>query len=98
MAINSVPAGAVPAHSLHGVPVFDQRQAQVDGARIAPPSAPYLGRGNFCSANDDTCEGRKAKGTDYCYGHLKQFGLVPPKNKVKVVDDADVTVDVATDS
>ena len=96
MAINSVPAGAVHAHSLYGVPVFDQRQAQVDGARIAPPSAPYLGRGNLCSANDDTCTGRKAKGTEFCFGHLKQFGLVPSKKEV--VQDADVKVDVAADS
>ena len=58
-------------------------------ARLAPPSAPYLGRGNKCSANDDTCEGRKALGTDFCFGHARSLGLV----KVKEVADGDGSSD-----
>lgn len=63
--------GSVPAHSLYGTPVSGQRLAAVDGARIAAPSGPYIGRGNKCSANEDTCEGMRAKGTELCMGHLR---------------------------
>ena len=63
--------GSVPAHSLYGAPVSGQRLAAVDGARIAAPSGPYIGRGNKCSANEDTCEGMRAKGTELCMGHLR---------------------------
>jgi hypothetical protein len=59
----------------YGVPVQGIRpSAEVPGSRQAPPSGPYLGRGNFCAANEDTCTGRKAKGTDYCMGHLRSRG------------------------
>lgn len=42
------------------------------GSKMAGPSAPYTGR-NRCIANNDTCEGPKAKGTDWCIGHLRAF-------------------------
>jgi hypothetical protein len=59
----------------YGVPIQGIRpSAEVPGSRQAPPSGPYLGRGNFCAANEDTCTGRKAKGTDYCMGHLRSRG------------------------
>lgn len=59
----------------YGVPVQGIRPAaEIPGSRLAPPSGPYLGRGNFCAANDDTCTGRKAKGTNYCMGHLRNRG------------------------
>lgn len=59
------------AHTLYGEPVSGSRPAsQVAGSKIAPGSAPFLGR-QRCVANDDTCEGPKAKGTDYCIGHLR---------------------------
>ena len=59
----------------YGVPIQGIRpSAEVPGSRQAPPSGPYLGRGNFRAANDDTCTGRKAKGTDYCMGHLRSRG------------------------
>lgn len=64
---------AVPAHALYGKPVSSQRLAAIDGARLAAASGPYVGR-NRCIANDDTCEGPKAKGTDYCIGHLRSNG------------------------
>jgi hypothetical protein len=82
----------VPSYSLYGVPAVAARLAHMDGARLAAPSAPYLGRGNLCAANDDTCEARKSKGTDYCYGHLRSMGLI----KVKEADDG--TVDASGDS
>jgi hypothetical protein len=59
----------------YGVPVPGIRPAaEIPGSRLASASGPYLGRGNFCSANDDTCTGRKAKGTDLCMGHLRSAG------------------------
>lgn len=64
---------AVPAYSLYGQPANAARLAHMDGARLAAPSAPYLGRGNKCSANDDTCEGMRAKGTAFCMGHLRSI-------------------------
>lgn len=64
---------AKPAHALYGEPVSSQRLAAVSGAKLASGSAPYLGRGK-CMGNDDTCEGPKAKGTEYCIGHLRSMG------------------------
>ena len=64
---------AKPAHALYGQPVNSQRLAPTNGARMATASAPYLGRGR-CMGNEDTCEGPKAKGTDYCIGHLRSMG------------------------
>jgi len=64
---------SVPAHALYGKPVTGQRLAATSGARLAAASAPYEGR-NRCLANDDTCEAPKAKGTDYCIGHLRSMG------------------------
>ena len=59
----------------YGEPISGIRpSAEIPGSRQAPPSGPYLGRGNFCAANEDTCTGRKAKGTDYCMGHLRSRG------------------------
>ena len=59
----------------YGEPISGIRPAtETPGSRQAPPSGPYLGRGNFCAADEDTCKGRKAKGTDYCMGHLRSRG------------------------
>jgi hypothetical protein len=67
----ATPKGAVPAYSLYGQPANNMRLNAVADARIAAPSAPYVGRGNKCVGNDDTCEGSRAKGTEYCMGHLR---------------------------
>lgn len=61
----------VPAHAYYGKPFGDYRLAAVSGAKLAAASAPYVGRGNKCTANDDTCEGMRAKGTELCMGHLR---------------------------
>lgn len=74
---------AVPAHSYHGRPVGDYRLSSVAGARLAAASGPYIGRGNKCTANDDTCEGMRAKGTELCMGHLRSAA----KEVVKDVTD-----------
>lgn len=67
----TIPKGAVPTYSLYGRPAYEARLAYDENARIAAPSAEYVGRGNKCSANDDTCEAVRAKGTEYCAGHLR---------------------------
>lgn len=77
-------SGSVPAYSYHGVPAGGSRLASIDGARIAPPSGPYVGRGNKCVANDDTCEGMRAKGTEYCMGHLRQVTKTKGEDKQEV--------------
>lgn len=64
---------ATPAYSYYGQPVSGIRLAPVEGAKIAAASGPYIGR-NRCIANEDTCEGPKAKGTDFCVGHLRSQG------------------------
>lgn len=64
---------SVPAHSLYGKPVTGYRLAAIEGARLSAASGPYVGR-NRCIGNDDTCEAPKAKGTDYCIGHLRSQG------------------------
>lgn len=64
---------AVNAQGYYGTPVSGQRLAHIQGAKLAAPSAPYIGR-NRCIANEDTCEGPKAKGTDFCVGHLRSQG------------------------
>jgi hypothetical protein len=32
---------------------------------------PYQGRGKHCMAQNNTCKGFKARGTNYCIGHLR---------------------------
>lgn len=64
-------SGSVPAHSYFGVPVSGSRLTTVDGARIAAPSGPYVGRGNKCTANEDTCQGNRVKDELFCAGHLR---------------------------
>lgn len=64
-----------PAYALYGEPITGYRLAPTATAKIAAGSAPYIGR-NRCMANDDTCEGPKAKGTDFCVGHLRSQGAV----------------------
>lgn len=68
--------GSVPAHSYYGIPVFGNRPAgEQAGSMMAAGSGPYLGRGNKCSANDDTCEGNRVKDKDVCAGHLRSQKL-----------------------
>lgn len=63
------------SHEYYGVPVQGIRpSANVPGSRLASGSAPYLGRGHYCAGLDDTCMAPKAKGTDFCIGHLRSKG------------------------
>jgi hypothetical protein len=65
-------SGSTPSHAYYGVPVSGIRPAgETSGSRMAPPSGPYLGRGNKCSANEDTCKGNRVKNQELCAGHLR---------------------------
>ena len=72
---------SIPAHALYGAPVGNYRLSAVAGAALAAASAPYIGRGNKCSANEDTCEGMRAKGTELCMGHLRSSKRVSVETK-----------------
>lgn len=65
--------GSKPAHAMYGKPVDGYRQAaqSLAGARLQAGGGEYTGR-NRCVADGDTCEGPKAKGTQYCIGHLRK--------------------------
>jgi hypothetical protein len=64
---------SVPAHSYYGTPQTGYRLAAVAGSRIAAPSGPYIGRGDTCTGNDDTCGANKVRGQQFCAGHLKKI-------------------------
>jgi hypothetical protein len=66
-------SSSVPAHSYYGQPPGDYSLSFVSGSRLASASGPYVGRGNKCSGNDDSCEGLRAKGTEFCMGHLRRI-------------------------
>jgi hypothetical protein len=79
---------SVPAHALYGQPANSSRQSLITDSRIAPPSRPYVGRGNKCSAKNDTCEGNRVQGHDLCAGHLRSAG-VKLKSKDVVEQDGE---------
>jgi hypothetical protein len=79
----------VPAHSLYGTPVGGSRLNHLAGARIAAASAPYLGRGNKCSANDDTCEASRVKDTELCFGHTRSAAKVSRVSVETILDSVD---------
>lgn len=59
------------AHTMYGNPINGIRPAaQQVGSKMATASGPYTGR-QRCIANNDTCEGPQAKGTEHCIGHLR---------------------------
>jgi hypothetical protein len=62
---------SVPAHSYYGIPQNNQRLSAVAGAQLAAASAPYVGRGDKCSGNDDTCGANRVRGQELCAGHMK---------------------------
>lgn len=69
MSVSKALAGAY-----YGDPVTGIRPAgNVPGSEMAPASAPYVGRGNKCSANEDSCQGNRVKGEVFCAGHLRSF-------------------------
>jgi hypothetical protein len=71
---------SVPAHAYYGSPVNSYRAAAIADAHIAPPSGPYLGRGDKCEGNDDTCGANKVRGQKFCAGHMKRAKAEIPKD------------------
>lgn len=80
---------AVPTHSLYGNPQRDARLAGAANARLAPASAPYVGRGNKCTANEDTCEGNSVQGQTLCVGHYRSA----VKKQQKAMESKEEAVD-----
>ena len=68
------PPTKVQAQAYYGTKVVSNRLAHTDGARLAPPSGPYLGREGKCAANEDTCEGFAIKDSEFCAGHNRKVG------------------------
>ncbi|CAB4171525.1 hypothetical protein UFOVP923_3 [uncultured Caudovirales phage] len=80
--------GSVPSHALYGVPVYGTLPAgQIAGSQPAPPSGPYLGRGNKCSAEMDSCEGFRTKNSEYCAGHGRSLAKQAPIEPLAEVSD-----------
>lgn len=64
--------GSAPVDSLFGERVKGSvPYGMVEGSQLSDSTAPYLGRGNLCSANGDTCEARRVTGEELCIGHLR---------------------------
>ena len=64
---------SVLAHTLYGEPQTGSRLSVAQtGSRIAAPSGPYIGRGDKCTANDDSCGANKVRGQELCAGHLRK--------------------------
>ena len=67
------------AHTVVGEPVTGYNRVNALGGDVQQAvfsTAPYKGRGSLCMANKDTCNGKRAKGTEYCIGHLRSFGML----------------------
>ena len=62
---------SIPAHSLYGRPAVYQLSADPD-APLAAASREYVGRGNKCLGNDDTCNAAPMRNSDLCYGHNRR--------------------------
>lgn len=62
---------SVPAYAYYGTPQNYQSLSAVAGAKLAAASAPYVGRGDKCSGNDDTCGANRVRGQELCAGHMK---------------------------
>ena len=63
-----------PLHSYYGVPATRNSRSSMSPTAGEPAAGgmPYLGH-TRCMANEETCQGARAKGTDYCIGHLRQM-------------------------
>lgn len=78
---------SVPAHAYYGVQVNGYRLSAVAAARLAAPSAPYVGRGDKCSGNDDTCGANRVRGQLFCAGHMKS--MLKNQDVTESVDSVD---------
>ena len=63
----------IPSYALYGRPVDAQRLSHAADAPLAAASREYIGRGNLCEGNDDTCKASKMRGWHLCYGHMRSY-------------------------
>jgi hypothetical protein len=88
--------GSVPAHAYYGAPVSGIRPAGMQGgSRLASGSGPYVGRGNKCSAKNDTCMGNRVKNQELCAGHLRSVRVkkaAPVLSEPKVAEVVEIEV------
>lgn len=63
----------IPSYALYGKPVDSQRLSHAADAPLAAASREYIGRGNLCEGNDDTCKANKMRGWHLCYGHMRSY-------------------------
>lgn len=62
-----------PTDALYGVPLTHYRVSAIADAVPASQSyGEYVGRGNKCVGNDDTCGANRMKGQEFCVGHYRQ--------------------------
>lgn len=73
----------VPTHSLYGESAMrGSRPFDLASAKEAPPGGmPFVGH-TRCMANEGTCQGARAKGTQFCIGHLRQILKGKPDESV----------------
>jgi hypothetical protein len=65
---------SAPIYSYYGVSANqNSRPYATADAQPAPAGGmPYMGH-TRCIANEETCQGARAKGTNFCIGHLRQI-------------------------
>lgn len=88
---NQCPAGCEPVYSAAGELVTTAMPAHIQaGTSLAPFSGVAYERDSddFCRAKDNTCGARKAKGTDYCVGHLRSMEKQSQTYEVGLPDGA----------
>lgn len=63
-----------PLYSYYGESAMRNARSSMSPNAGAPQAGgmPFLGH-TRCMANEETCQGARAKGTDYCIGHLRQM-------------------------
>lgn len=73
-AIHAAP-GAIPVGGAFGSPAqLGKTYVQLDGVKPAGAGwHDYVGRGNLCYANNDTCKARRVDGELFCIGHMRQL-------------------------
>jgi hypothetical protein len=88
-------AGTQPYGYVEGTKHISNGRAQYhgQGVEIAPPSGVAYGgvhyKNGLCQAmtsKEEQCKAPKAKGTDYCIGHLNSFNKMLEENNEAALD------------
>lgn len=73
---------AVNAQAYYGVQVNGYRLSATAASRLAAASGPYIGRGDKCKGNEDTCGANRVKGQEFCAGHMKAIRSQAAKEEI----------------